>query len=117
MDRPYEIIGDKHSCAGRRVRVIGRHPVLDRVGVPIGYECDGASLPGFLHIVFGHPTDYPQVIAAIAHDFSYEEMIGTRKEADVRLREDMVEVGCGRAKSAAFYYAVRLFGGSHWGVK
>lgn len=112
MDRPYEIIGDKSN--GRTVRVTGDHPMFSAVGVPVGYECDGASIPSWLRWLCGHNTDEPRVIAAIVHDYCYETHCVSRAEADLMYRENLIALGISRIRAYAEYYAVRVFGGSHW---
>lgn len=83
--------------------------------VPSGTVTDGASIPRFLWRLCGHPLQYPRVYAALVHDWLYGggDRV-TRQCADEIYRELLISLGWGRVKAYAEYYALRLFGGSHW---
>ena len=51
---------------------------------------------------------------SIIHDWLYASHRLTRKEADNWLRQALVNNGMTARKSAMVYYAVRVFGFSHW---
>lgn len=85
--------------------------------VPALTETDGASIPRFLWRVCGHPLAVPRVYAALVHDWLYsgggpDEI--TRGEADEIYRTLLVRFGWGRVRASVEFYALRLFGASHW---
>lgn len=107
----YDIVG---SGSSRRVRVVGHCDILDSAGVPIGYECDGATIPRCLWWLTGDPFSEPRILAAIAHDYRYEFRIGTRRNADAGYRDDLIRLGVRPAHAWTEWLFVRTFGSSHW---
>ncbi len=88
-----------------------------RIVVPAGTVTDGASIPRFLWRVCGHPLQIPRVYAALVHDYLYGgggSSSMTRAEADAIYRELLVRYGWGRFRAGVEYFALRMFGGSHW---
>lgn len=71
--------------------------------VPAGTSTDGASIP--------------RVYAALVHDYLYGgggPSCVTRADADAIYRALLVALGWGSFRAGVEYYALRLFGGSHW---
>jgi len=82
--------------------------------VPIGFETDLASTPKLIWNLippFGLYTD-----AAVLHDFMYSThpQPFVRKDADDIFYHNLLGSGVSKAKALSMYYAVRLFGGTHW---
>lgn len=85
--------------------------------VPAGTATDGASIPRALWRVCGHPLQAPRVYAALVHDYLYGgggPGCITRVDADAIYRSLLVSLGWGACRAAVEYYALRLFGASHW---
>ena len=84
--------------------------------VPIGFITDLASVPRYLWLTF--PPSGLHNGAAILHDYLYSKFCRykdiTREEADKIFLELMKELGVPAWKRYAMYYAVRLFGKSHF---
>lgn len=90
--------------------------------VPAGFITDSASIPKFLWPIYGSPMKYPYPLSATLHDYLYE--IGckedpnpkgqTRKNADLAFRDYNIQLGMSKFKAYTEYWALRLFGGSHW---
>ena len=86
------------------------------ITVPKYFITDGASIPRFLWRVCGTPMDVPRLYAAIVHDYLYAEKLVSRKEADQIYRDFQIELGVSKWKAYTEYYALRLFGASHYAV-
>ena len=101
--------------------------------VPAGTTTDGASIPRFLWRLCGHPLQTPRVYAALLHDWLYSDFQLTtaaihdskyydsalptdltRKEADECYRALLRHFGVPAWAATTEYYALRLFGGSHY---
>lgn len=107
---PYEVF----ELGGRRyVMVTGRDPLFQ--GIYRGYFCDGASTPRWLRWLLGSPFAEPCVKPCIRHDFRYEFRVGSRRDADAGLREDLLSCGASRLRAWTYWFWVRVFGWSHWG--
>jgi len=80
--------------------------------IPKGFKTDLASIPRILWNIcppFGNYTT-----PAVIHDHAYTIKYNTKKEADKEFRENCKANGVPKWKANTFYYAVRLFGGSHY---
>ncbi len=105
------------SLASGRVRIEYEHfqcpPILCQgkvveFTVPIGFECDLASVPrGFRNIVSKHGKHNP---AAIAHDYLYATGQVNRKVADIYFREFLKMVKVPKWLASLMYRAVRIGG-------
>ena len=96
------------------------------VFIPRGFETDGASAPQFTWSIFGIIPDGLWRGAAVAHDYLYscggdfyisehdKWYSFSRKDCDRALRNLMLISGVGKFKAWETYWAVRLFGGSHF---
>ena len=88
------------------------------VDVPVGFECDGASIPRFFWRLIGPPWgEYAR--AAVLHDYLYrfgriDGKVITRKRADQIFYDAMIDVGVYPLKAWAMYQAVRLGAGGPW---
>lgn len=81
--------------------------------VPAGFETDLASVPNAIKfIVDDDEADIRE--AAVVHDWLYSTKAVPRKKADEILFRAMIELGAGYVKAHIVYWAVRLFGGSHY---
>lgn len=100
-----------------------------RFVVPAGTSTDGASIPRFLWRLCGHPLMAPRVYAALLHDWLYGGGIHvdaplpassawpgdlSRKEADECYYALLRHFGAPAWAATIEYYALRLFGGSHY---
>jgi hypothetical protein len=79
-----------------------------------GLWTDGASIPKVLWSIVGSPLTGKYVRASIVHDALYSAQILKRKECDLVLLELMEQDNVPKWKRLSMYYAVRLFGWSHW---
>ena len=84
--------------------------------LPSGFVTDGASIPRLLWRVCGTPMDVPRLYAALVHDWIYSggDPDATRADADLVYREILLALDYPKLKAYVEYYALRLFGGSHW---
>ena len=84
--------------------------------VPQGFLTDGASIPRFLWRLCGHPMATRRFPVAVIHDYLYSEPGGrSRAEVDELYHDGLVALGFPKWKANIEYWAIRLFGGSHWG--
>ncbi len=83
--------------------------------IPAGYRSDGASVPRFFWRVLSPKIDPQTLDPSVEHDFNYQFAIGTRLEADRYYLMRLLEYGYPVWKSIITYYAVRIFGGTHYG--
>ena len=89
--RPYEIVSYGAGLAS--VRVTGSCHAFEWYGVPVGFVCDGASVPRWLWWLCGDPFEEPRIIAAIVHDWLYECKIIDRRSCDRIYRYLLVGLG------------------------
>jgi len=86
------------------------------IRVPSGFETDFASVPRIVRSLVPFEFLYNQVV--VIHDFLYSTKPFPRKEADLILKEGIQYIGdysiLSKIYSNIFYWAVRLFGWSHW---
>lgn len=83
--------------------------------VETGFVTDGASIPRFLWRLCGHPMSTKRLPAAVFHDWLYDHPLTfTRADADAIYRDGLIALGFSRFKANLEYYALRLFGGSHY---
>jgi hypothetical protein len=82
--------------------------------VPAGFESDLASIPRWYWPILS-PRYSSFVYPAIMHDYLYScPGALTRKYADDALFAALVSEGVSKYTAYKFYYAVRLFGSSHF---
>ena len=84
------------------------------ITVKAGFNTDGASIPKAFWSILSSPFDGAVTYGAVIHDGLYTKMQLPRKECDNLLREMALEKGYNKIKAFLVYYAVRMFGGSHW---
>jgi len=89
----------------------------DHFSVPRDFVTDFASIPAVCRPFFSVNGAHRK--AAVLHDYLYSfgSPCHSRKDADLLFLDAMRVVGVGRAKRAAMYRAVRIFGGSRWDKK
>ena len=95
----------------------GRIRLLKHLGeVPVGFVCDGASVPRFLWRLFGHPYDRIHIRAGVGHDHDYT--VGGSEEdrlaADLRYRDNIRKDGAGPIQAQLEYIGIRFFGRKHF---
>lgn len=83
--------------------------------VPKGFTTDFASIPLILLPILGYGFKYSK--ASVIHDYLYSTQSLSRKSCDDIFLNVMIEVGINPIKAKLAYYAVRVFGGSHYGGK
>jgi len=79
--------------------------------VPIGTVTDGASVPWMLRWLFPQQGRYTR--ASLAHDYLYDNDIGSRQVADWDFYYWMLNDNVPRWKAQLFFFAVRI-GGKRW---
>ena len=85
--------------------------IAGRIEVPDGFICNLNSIPRpFWSISL--PTDYPE--AGVVHDWGYRGNL-PREVADSVYRDILEHLGMGRTRRNMRYWAVRGFGGMHYG--
>lgn len=85
--------------------------------VPAGFHTNLASVPGIVKWYIDD-NSYQIRSPSVTHDFLYSAAskdIGfNRQQADMVLRDAMIELGMRKSKAYFLYYILRAFGGSHW---
>lgn len=80
--------------------------------IPSGYITDFASIPWWFRSVISSLGKHS--IAALVHDFLYDQRIGTRMEADKIFLKLMLHYNVTKAKAYVMYWGVRIGGRSWW---
>jgi|ERR1044072_1952766 hypothetical protein len=80
--------------------------------IPAGYETDFATVPRLFFSII--PPIGKHNVAAILHDFLYDNRIGTRKRADKLFLCFMLSYNVPKWQAYTMYYAVRLGGRKWW---
>ena len=83
--------------------------------VPKGFVSDGCSVPQMFWGLIAPCIDGRTIRAAIIHDWLYSTAILSRKQADEIFLQLMIEDDFSTWKAYTCYYAVRIFGSSHYG--
>lgn len=83
------------------------------ITVPVGDTTDFCSVPR-VPLVYEMLGNRARRAGAV-HDRLYKSHELTREMADKVLREMLMADGVDEIEAQAFYLAVRMFGGSHWG--
>lgn len=96
----------------KRFRAVTSFGVIE---IPAGFLSDGGSIPALAYSIVGTGLD-DALEDFILHDFLYSPLNQefTRDEADFLLNETTWNRGINRFKRAAFFWAVRIFGGKHF---
>ena len=110
--KPYAFVSDGNGTVC--VQVTGHCSAFDRYGVPVGYVCDGASIPRWLWWLCGDPFEEPRIIAAIVHDWLYECRAFDRMSCDRIYRDLLIDLGISGWQAETEYVFVRMFGWMHW---
>lgn len=84
--------------------------------VPVGFECDGASVPCFLWSSVSPKIDNRTLAGAIAHDYIYRNHPygWTKSEADSMFYDIIRSDGLSWWKAQKAYLGVKLFGCYAW---
>jgi len=82
------------------------------INVPQGFITDFASVPRFLWSIFPPWDKYGK--AAVLHDYLYNQRLFRRKLCDKIFYEAMTVLKVPWWKRKLMYFAVRLFGESHY---
>jgi hypothetical protein len=85
-----------------------------QVTVKSNFTTDGASIPKVFWSVVGNPLENDLLKPSIIHDGLYTLMQLPRDKCDKLLKEMLLFNGTSKVKANLVYYAVRIFGGSHW---
>jgi len=105
---------------GRRCIVLTRRfkalTSLGLVDAPASMVSDGGSIPAPAWSILSESGLGDSLEAFVIHDYLYSPLNTdyTRAEADFIMKELMWNTGISRWKIAAFYVAVRMFGGRHF---
>ena len=91
---------------------IGTEHSNDYISVPAGFVTDFASIPWLFWTILPAWGKYGK--AAVLHDYLYQGMYMTRKQADGLFYDAMLVSGTKTWKAMVMYYAVRLFGKFAW---
>lgn len=93
----------------------GKYEVAEDFGdIPAGFQTDGASIPRFAWRVIGHPFESEYIEVFVEHDYDYQTGRISRAAADNKMLDGLEAKGCGWLKRYTIYWAVRLFGASHY---
>lgn len=93
----------------------GKYQVVeDYKDIPAGFVTDGASIPRFLWRLIDHPFQSDYIEVYVEHDHDYQTGRIPRKEADKKMLAGLKAKDMGYFKRYTIYWAVRLFGASHY---
>lgn len=84
--------------------------------VPVGFTCDGSSIPSLVWPIVGHPLLGNSAICGFLHDYLYRIKFD-RKKADLIFYEAHTDLGTPLWKRQIYYRAVRMFGWIPYGKK
>ena len=82
--------------------------------IPAGFITDGASIPRFLWAIIDPPFKSDYIEVYVEHDYDYSVGVISRKDADDKMLEGLKAKGMGYFKRYTIYFAVRMFGASHY---
>jgi len=85
-----------------------------RVTVPMGFQCDGSTIPRFFWRVCGGPRLHENLLAGTFHDFLYANHLYSRKNCDELFYRALRSLGKPWIIAKLMYHAVRIFGKSHY---
>ena len=117
VDHVKQAVGQQVLPGDDESWILGRPLVValddgETVTVPLGFTTDGASIPRIARTLTGWGKfEGPQRWAGIVHDWLYYQPGYDRKRADQVFRDILSAEGASRFKTAAMYWAVRLFAG------
>jgi len=84
------------------------------IKVPEGYTCNGSSIPRFFWRLCGAPSSPKNIRAGIVHDYIYSTRRYSREECDRLFYAILRHEGKLWIIAKLMYFAVRLFGKSHY---
>jgi hypothetical protein len=115
-DLDVRLLSDKEGGGGSWMLMsplLYESDVADKIiKVPTAFETDFASVPR-VPIVFDLMGDLAHAAAAL-HDYLYTTGEVPREVADAVLKEAAIVSGVPKWKAWAMYFAVRIFGQSHY---
>jgi hypothetical protein len=82
--------------------------------IPAGFVTDGASIPRIAWRLIGHPFESEYIEVFVEHDYDYATGRISRAAADDKMLQGLKAKGMGYLKRYTIYWAVRLFGSSHY---
>jgi hypothetical protein len=85
-----------------------------KVTIKSGFITDGASIPKLFWNIIGNPFEDDLLKPSIIHDGLYTCMQLQRESCDKLLKEMLLFNGVSKIRTYLIYYAVRIFGSSHW---
>jgi len=97
--------------------LIWTDPIHGRLMAPAGFKTDLASIPRLFRNLPAFDPNGASRRPAVMHDWLYSSKAGYRLGrdfADSFLRAALLAEGASAWTAAAFYYAVRVGGSSHW---
>lgn len=100
--------------------LIYTRPDGSTIEVPVGFHSDFATIPRIFWVLlppWGYGRSRGYGICALLHDYAYayHRLLGlTRKECDKLFYEAMKQEGVQWFIRKTIYYAVRIFGASHF---
>jgi len=109
-----ELIGnDEWSVYEKFEYHVGTYPSKEIIGVPKGFHTDFASVPRIFWNIISPIDKHGK--AAVLHDYLYSiQYKNNRKLCDNIFKEAMGILGVKKWKIFVMYWAVRLFGKSHF---
>ncbi len=90
-------------------------PFNTGVLIPAGFKWDGITRPWFLRTIFRN-SERGVLRATLIHDYLYGTALLPREEADLVFLWVLRCEGYPMWKARLAYYAIRLFGASHYGT-
>jgi hypothetical protein len=96
---------------GKVVFRLTENLTINGIDIPMGYETDFASVPRLFWSII--PTIGKHSIAALVHDYLYDNRIGSRREADRLFLELMLQYNVNKLSAYIMYAGVRI-GALNW---
>jgi hypothetical protein len=107
-------IGENKWQVKKRFAVYFSYKSVYKVGVPLNFKTNLASIPRIFWAVYPPFGMYGR--GAVAHDFMYSKKLYPRKVCDYGFRELMKQNKVGFFTRNLFYISVRLFGWLNYGI-
>lgn len=109
---PYK--GYTYVTCDRISLIINHDGSFTTLTIPARFPTDLASIPRWLWPIIA-PTRSDLMMAAILHDYLYGAHTGfTRYQIDVIFLQSLLESGAPKFRAYEMYFAVRIFGASHF---
>ena len=85
--------------------------------VPVGFICNGASIPQALWSMFGSPFDFELRQSAVLHDLLYRNNAITKIASDQMFYDALRETGMSYFKAQSLFIGVKVFGNKAYNKK